>query len=162
MADIMIVPVNADNAADFGNVIYRSWGETYRGLMPDEILDGRSEARWTDRARQSPDNKLIAYVDGEAAGAIGTLPQARDFCTYGDSFEIVALYVLKRFQRMGVGSTLICEALKDCDSSRVTLFVLKGNENAIAFYKKQGFDFTGKSLEDNGLTELEMIKNIPQ
>ena len=63
---------------------------------------------------------------------------------------------------MGVGSTLICEALKDCDSSRVTLFVLKGNENAIAFYKKQGFDFTGKSLEDNGLTELEMIKNIPQ
>ncbi len=162
MADIMIVPVNADNAADFGSVIYHSWGETYRGLMPDEILDGRSADRWTNRARQSPDNKLLVYVGGEAAGAVGMLPQARDFCTHKDSFEIVALYVLKKYQRMGIGSALISEALKRCDSRRVTLFVLMGNDNAIAFYKKMGFEFTGKTLEDNGLTELEMIRNIPQ
>ena len=89
MADIMIVPVNADNAADFGSVIYHSWCETYRGLMPDEILDGRSADRWTNRARQSPDNKLLVYVGDEAAGAVGMLPQARDFCTHKDSFEIV-------------------------------------------------------------------------
>lgn len=159
MGDISIVPVTADNAADFGSVIYRSWGETYRGLMPDEILDGRSEARWTDRAKQSPENKLIAYVNGEAAGAIGTLPQARDFCTDRDSFEIVALYVLKKFQRMGIGSGLISRALKGCEDKSVTLFVLKGNENAIAFYKKMGFDFTGKTFEDNGLTEFEMVRH---
>ena len=39
---IEIVPVTTENAADFGEVIYRSWGETYRGLIPDEVLDGRS------------------------------------------------------------------------------------------------------------------------
>ena len=162
MADIMIAPVSADNAADFGSVIYRSWGETYRGLMPGEILDRRSADRWTDRARQSPENKLLAYVGGKAAGAIGTLPQARDFCTHKDSCEIVSLYVLKKYQRMGIGSTLISEALKSFGSRCVTLFVLKGNYNAIAFYKKMGFEFTGKTLQDNGLTEFEMIKNIPR
>lgn len=46
---------------------------------------------------------------------------------------------------------------RDIKRRNITLFVLKGNENAIGFYKKMGFEFTGKELSDNGLTELEMI-----
>lgn len=151
-----IVPVTENNAADFGGVIYRSWGETYRGLIPDEILDGRSTDRWTERAKINPEGKFIAYVGNEAAGVVGILRQARDFCTHADSGEIVSLYVLKKFQRRGVGRALLEMAARQIGGD-ITLFVLKGNDNAAAFYKKMGFEFTGHDLEEGGFTELEMF-----
>ncbi len=157
MTEIEIIPVTAENAADFGGVIYRSWGETYRGLIPDEVLDGRSADRWTERAKISPEGKFIAYVGDEAAGAIGILPQAREFCTHGDSGEIVSLYVLKKFRRMGIGSKLLAKAAEQLGGG-ITLFVLKGNVNAIDFYKKMGFEFTGKVYEEGCFTELEMYR----
>lgn len=155
---MVIKGVDDTNARDFGRIIYNGWGETYRGLMPDEILDGRSLERWEDMARSRPEGKRVAYVDGEAAGVIGFLPQTREFATYRDGGEIVALYVLKKFQRRGVGKALLDTAMKELDGERVTLFVLKGNENAVGFYKAMGFEFTGHEINDGGLTELEMVR----
>lgn len=152
-----IKKMTSDYAEDFGYVIYTAWGETYRGLMPDSILNGRSLVRWEKRARENPDNKYIAFENGIAVGVVGFLPQARDFVTDKNSGEIVALYVLKEYQNQGIGKALINQALNDIEKSKVTLFVLKGNENAIEFYKHIGFVFTGKEIFDNGLTELEMI-----
>lgn len=155
-----IVPVTNENAADGGRIIYEAWGETYRGLMPDDILDGRQLDKCIERAHMNMENKALCYVDGEAAGTIVTLTEARDFCTYGDSGEIVALYVLKKFQHMGIGKALIqwgIEHLKAIGKTRITLFVLKGNDNAVGFYKHMGFEFTGHSIEDRGMTDFEMV-----
>lgn len=154
---MVIKDVDDTNAWDFGRIIYDCWGETYCGLMPDDILDGRSLERWVDMARSRPDGKRVAYVGGEAAGVIAFLPQTREFATYRDGGEIVALYVLKKFQRQGVGKALLEAAIKELDGGRITLFVLKGNENAVGFYRKMGFEFTGHEINDGGLIELEMI-----
>jgi len=159
--DFQIVKMTSDMAEDFGYVIYTAWGETYRGLMPDSVLDGRSQEKWTEMAKARPENKYIALCGGKAVGIIGYLPQARDFVTYKDSGEIVALYVLKDLHRCGIGRALIEKALESIECPNVTLFVLKGNDNAVGFYKKMGFEFTGKevSQEVSGgkITELEMI-----
>ena len=157
--DICIKAVGEALAEDFGHVIYDGWGETYRGLMPDEILDGRSLERWVDMARKYPDGKRVAYIDGAAAGVIAFLPQTREFASFRDGGEIAALYVLKRFQRHGVGKALLERALKELGGGRVTLFVLKGNENAVGFYRAMGFGLTGHEISDGGLTELEMVRN---
>lgn len=150
--------MTSELAEDFGKVIYTAWGETYKGLMHDSILEGRSLERWVQRAKENPENKYIAFADGKAVGIVGFLPQARDFVTDNESGEIVALYVLKKYQKQGIGKALMDMAIKDISSDKVTLFVLKGNENALDFYKHMGFELTGKELFDNGLTELEMIK----
>lgn len=149
--------MRSDYSKNFGYVIYTAWEETYRGLMPDSILNNRSMEKWVDMAHKNPKNKYIAKVDNKIVGIIGFLPQARDFVTDKNSGEIVALYVLKEYQNQGVGKALMNKALNDIAKSKVTLFVLKGNENAIGFYKHMGFEFTGKEIFDNGLTELEMI-----
>lgn len=160
--DYNIVKMTADFAKDFGYVIYTAWGETYRGLMPDSILDGRSVERWAQRAKENPENKYIAFAGGHAVGIVGFLPQARDFVTDKNSGEIVALYVLKKYQKCGIGKMLLEKAIKSIDYNKVTLFVLKDNENAIEFYKHMGFEFTGKELEESinneKIYELEMIK----
>lgn len=153
-----IVPVTAENACDFGRVICDSWGETYRGLIPDEILDNRNAERWAERARLSPEGKYLAYVGDKAVGAVGMLKSARNFCTYADSCEIVALYVLKGYHRRGVGRALMEKALEGNEGRDTTLFVLKGNDNAISFYRHMGFEFTGRTLDEGGMTELEMMR----
>ena len=153
-----IVRLTNENAHDFGQVICDCWGETYRGLIPDEILDNRKAERWTERARLSPEGKYLAYADGRAVGAVGMLKSARDFCTYADSCEIVCLYVLKEFHRRGVGRALMEKALEGTQGRDITLFVLKGNDNAIGFYEHAGFEFTGKELDEGGMTELEMVR----
>lgn len=133
-------------AEDFGRVIYTAWGETYKGLMPDSILEGRSLERWVQRTKENSENKYIAFANGKAVEIVGFLPQARDFVTDNESGEIVALYVLKEYQKQGIGKALMNKALKDISSDKVTLFVLKGNENALEFYKHMGFELTGKEL----------------
>ncbi|MDE6150139.1 MAG: GNAT family N-acetyltransferase [Ruminococcus sp.] len=150
-----------DVAEGFGNVIYTAWEETYRGLMPDSILDKRSLEECIQRAKITPNNKLVALSGGKVVGVLGFLPQARNFVTDNDSGEIVALYVLKDYQKQGIGKALVKKSLEYIERPNVTLFVLKGNDNAIKFYKKMGFEFTGHELVqqifDSKITELEMI-----
>ena len=155
--DIEIRPVTAENAADAGGIIYTSWGETYRGLMPDEVLDGRSLDVCIGKARENPQNYRLAYIGGEPAGTVVFLPETRDFCTKREGGEVVALYVLKKFQRRGVGRALLETAVREVGRNGLTLFVLKGNDNAVAFYKKMGFAFTGKEIAFTGMTDLEMV-----
>ena len=152
-----IIPFEIKYADDFGTVIFNAWEETYRGLMPDSILEGRSLERWSKMARRNPKNKYIALCNGKIVGILGLLPKARDFVSDKNSGEIVALYVLKDYQKQGIGKALLIEAIKIIEQKNITLFVLKGNENAIDFYKHMGFELTGKEIFDNGLTELEMI-----
>ena len=158
--DIEIVPVTSENAADAGNIIYTSWGETYRGLMPDEVLDGRQLDKCVERARENCQNYRLALVNGEAAGTVVFLPETRDFCTHRSGGEVVALYVLKKFQQLGLGRALLETAIENVGRDGLTLFVLKGNENAVAFYKRMGFEFTGSVYEDaeRGMTDLEMYR----
>lgn len=159
--EFQIVKMTSDMAEDFGYVVYTAWGETYRGLMPDRVLDGRSQEKWTEMAKARPENKFAAVCGGRIVGILGYLPQARDFVSNKDSGEIVALYVLKDFHRYGIGRALIEKALEAIERPNVTLFVLKGNDNAIGFYKKMGFELTGREVSEvvsgDKITELEMI-----
>lgn len=73
----------------------------------------------------------------------------------------MALYVLKDYQKKGIGYKLIKEALNRLTKNNIVLFVLEGNTKAINFYKKLGFNFTGhKVIRDvvgGKLIELEML-----
>jgi ribosomal protein S18 acetylase RimI-like enzyme len=73
----------------------------------------------------------------------------------------MAIYVLKKYQKKGIGYALMQESLKRVTKSKVILFVLKGNDNAINFYKKIGFDFTAhkyiRPIIGGELVELEMV-----
>lgn len=61
--------------------------------------------------------------------------------------EIKRIYVLSRFQGLGIGATLMDHAYHEArraGAPRVLLGVYAGNERAIAFYRKQGFEDVGE------------------
>ncbi len=142
-------------------VHYTAWKETYTGLMPQEILDKRSLEGCRQTAHKFPENTLVAIKDGEVVGFACYLPEARDFASIRPASEIMALYVLEKYQKQGIGTALLEKALDSLPAKPVLLFVLENNQKAIDFYRHKGFLFTGKKLQQDVLggkiTEVEML-----
>ncbi|MDL2262063.1 GNAT family N-acetyltransferase [Bacteroidales bacterium OttesenSCG-928-I21] len=67
---------------------------------------------------------------------------------------LAAIFVLPKFQRQGVGSTLI-EHAKNI-RNKLELSVYKKNDNSINFYKSKGFLFVSEAIDKN-TGEIEII-----
>ena len=129
-----------------GYVHWKSWQETYTGLIDQHYLDTRSLERCIRTAHQWPDRILIAKDGEKVIGFTGYGPYRDD--SLSDTGEIYALYVLQEYQHQGVGYALMNAAIQQLAAySRLALWVLDGNEPAIRFYERCGFRFDGVSQE---------------
>ena len=144
--EFIIREATADDAYGRGFVHYTAWLETYPGLMPQEFLDTVRLENRVNIAKRHPENTLVALVDGKIVGFVSYLEEGRSHVSIFPASEIGAIYILKDYQRYGIGSALLDEALKRLPHPSVVLFVLEGNQKAIAFYQKKGFRFTGKKI----------------
>ncbi len=158
--DIIIKPMETESEIrGKGYVHYRSWQETYTGLVDEGYMQGITEEKCVDIAFKWPDNILVAK-DGETAAGFVAYGAYRDDTLPGCG-EVYAIYVLKDYYGKRVGFRLMNAAFeKLSDYDRVALWVLKGNERAIKFYERYGFRFDGTEQEimlGTANTELRMI-----
>ncbi|WP_125772303.1 GNAT family N-acetyltransferase [Companilactobacillus furfuricola] len=83
-----------------------------------------------------------------------------------DGFELERIYVLKDFRRYGIGKLLLDHAIsaaKLAQVKEIKLGVWEHNENAKAFYKKQGFKHRSKhvfQLGDDPQTDYILTKQL--
>lgn len=153
-----IRPAVLEDAGAIGAVHCHGWQTAYRGLLPDRMLDSRTEAKSAALfAREGCRNMFVAERDGRIIG----------FCGYGawrdepDSAEgeIVGLYVEADCQRQGVGGALMraaLDALAARGCTAVSLWVLRGNDKAIRFYTGKGFSHTGQDKGGEPVVEHRM------
>lgn len=150
--NIAIRDMQPDDADQKGCVHWKSWQETYTGLIDEQYLANQSLDKCRDIARRWPENTLVAELDGTIVG----------FSCYGKddsgAGEVIAIYLLKEYQGHGFGRKLMDATMGKLDGrSPITLYVLKGNVHAIGFYEHYGFRFDGTSKEISVGTELRMI-----
>lgn len=79
-----------------------------------------------------PNERVFSYIDGEVKGFIQVL-------NLYETLEIVDIAVDKDYQRMGIGKSLLDYAVEKFRPSHILLEVRSSNEQAINFYKKEGF-----------------------
>ncbi len=144
-----------------GLVHCAAWQETYRGLMPDAILDSMTPERSAAAARKDPLDTLLLLRDDQAVGFACCAAEARDFTGRPGCSEIAALYLLRTAQGQGWGRKLMEAALERLPHQDVILYVQRENRRAIGFYEHMGFAPTGRTLfqetEYGALEELEML-----
>ena len=137
----MVRQAGPADARAIAQVHVRAWREGYRGLLSDELLAGLSveqRARdWSARLGAGTGLTFVALEGGVVTG----------FATLVDC-EISALYVDPDRWRGGVGSALLREALTAAGEGEVTLWVLAGNEPALRFYERFGFEPDGGERRD--------------
>jgi GNAT superfamily N-acetyltransferase len=134
------------------------WDDAYTGLMPQGILDDRREKvderieRWGDILGQEKPTWIA--LDGTRLVGFSGIGPARDNDVDLD-VELYALYVRAAYYGTGVGYALFEQALGD---RAAYLWVLAGNERAIAFYERQGFRFDGTEDELDEGKHLRMVR----
>lgn len=178
---VVRTPTVAD-AAGMARVHVESWKETYRGQMPDELLDDptaltRREEGWrkalerhaasatasdqsgenADAARspQHPRRYAVAQVNGEIVGiAFAGPPPGGDADV---DAHLRVLYVLRSAHRTGAGQALL-DAVID-PAARTSLWVANPNPRAQAFYRRNGFIPDGQRNDEYGIEEIRMVRN---
>ena len=160
MGGYTIKPMESEEEIDGkGYVHYKSWHETYTGLVDAAYLESVTLEKCRSIARRWPKNIIVAKDGERVIGFVGcgayrdeTLPG------YGEVFSI---YVLKEYHGQKVGYELMNAAFERLsDYRKIAVWVLKGNDRAIRFYERYGFRFDGTQAElmlGSPNTELRMI-----
>ena len=142
-----------------GYVHYKSWQETYRGLMEASYLEGVTLERCQAMARKWTDNILVAKDGDKVIGFVAYGPCRDEGAS--DFGEVFAIYVLAEYHGQKVGYELMNAAFEKLEEyEKIVVWVLKGNEKAVKFYERYGFRFDGVEKEvmlGGQNTELRMV-----
>ena len=134
----------SQDADALARVRRQAWESAYRGIYPDELLDGfdyRDHAARFLRNMENPDMKVYILEDGsEAVGFFVISDPERPF--YKD-FPVClnALYLIPAYHRMGIGRRMMDFARDWCRQRGYNRFFLSCNlynHRARAFYEAMG------------------------
>lgn len=166
MADSPLVRfATADDARAMASVHVQAWRSTYRGLMPDELLDApgfveRREAFWTTvltDPRFEAHTAAVAESAGEIVGIAMTGPSGETDVDVERTLFV--LYVLDTHHGSGAGDALLDTVLDRVESA--ALWVADPNPRAQAFYRKYGFLEDGVHKVEDGVREVRMRRPLP-
>jgi len=146
---------NPSDAYALAEMHVAAWQVAFRGLLPDDFLDGLTVAaraeRWqqilTDSSRQTwvacEADRIVGFISIGISRDDDALPQ--------QTGEIYGLYVHPDKWRLGIGAVLMTQALHALQLlgyTEATLWVLRGNWRARDFYKASGFVPDGAAKVD--------------
>lgn len=140
MTDVRVDLVGPDEWARFRQV-------RQAALRADPSAFASSAHRWLDeqdrepawRSRLEQVRTVVASLEGDDVGTAGL----------SDDGELLAMWVVPRARRAGVGRVLVEAVLGlAADRSRVHLRVMTGNAEGIAFYEGCGFVLEGGGPDD--------------
>jgi len=148
-----------------------SWQTGYRGLVSDSLLDGlsikRRAAFWEDVLTNPLPNQrtFLADFSGDIRGFV-TAGRCRDKDS-ATSGELQAIHVLPEQWDTGTGSALhntCIDALRADAFLHATLWVVEGNERALRFYRKHGWERDGARKLDEwdgaALNEIRLRRTL--
>ncbi|MEV6412836.1 GNAT family N-acetyltransferase [Kribbella sp. NPDC051718] len=137
-----------DDVAAVREIGLTTWPVAYDGLVSAEFIADGLAQWWSPAAVErgiTTGITLLAVVDERIVGMVG-LGQEAGF------WVMWKLYVLPGYQRLGVGKALLDGAIAALPAGvdQLLLDVLVGNEQAIRFYRKNGFG-AARSTPDRDL-----------
>jgi len=146
---------NPSDAYSLAEMHVATWQVAYRGLLPDDFLDGLTVAaraeRWQQILTDSPRQIWVACEDDRIVGFASLGVSRDDDALSNQTGEIYAMYVHPDEWRRGIGSALMAQALhvlKLLGYAEATLWVLRDNRRARDFYQASGFVSDGAAKID--------------
>jgi GNAT superfamily N-acetyltransferase len=143
------------DAEGIADMHVKTWQDAYRGVVPDDHLDGLDVVDRAKRWREgisAPEGPIrVAEVDDRIVGwaCYGTTRDSdADDRTTG---ELYGIYVRSECWGSGVGPALMDEALAWLAEryAVATLWTLEANARARAFYERTGWRFDGTTKDDD-------------
>lgn len=148
MSDIQfkIRKATQDDNLAIRKVQVATWLSTYKGMIPDRILEEIQNPNRPMKPFQpgtrafvatTEENEVIAFAVGGNARVENTNEQSQ---TPSENAEIWALYVLQKYQGQGIGKSLLNTFKEEIKPhyKGLIIWVLKANTESRKFYEKMG------------------------
>jgi Acetyltransferases len=139
--------MKSEEAEDVSHIYAKSWKSAYKGIVPQTYLDSIPELRWAPIILKSTADSYVLLEDGKLIGTSSIGPSRDE--TMGGWGEIVSIYLLPEYFRMGYGKSLFTfdvNELYNRGFRKIFLWVLEKNRAAGAFYEKMGFAKDGAKV----------------
>lgn len=158
----------ASDADRIARVHVDCWRETYSGVLNERYFSEEAFARraafWARYLAMNPrpGRMFVAVQDAAVVGFANAGASVGPDAEHG--FPVVrpttlfSIYVLAASHGVGAGQSLLDGVL---GQNPAQLWVLRGNDRAIAFYRRNGFDFDGTEYIDPAdphLIERRMVR----
>jgi GNAT superfamily N-acetyltransferase len=170
--EVRIRAADAADARTIARVHVQAWRESYRGLVPDPVIEAlsveRNGAMWTD-ILAAGDTSIVHVVERLGIGSdepdlvgFGSAADARG-SELGASGEIIAIYLLDRVKRCGIGRRLLSgllAALAARNHRSAGLWVLVEHHGARRFYETLGARTGTQRIVTGGPVEMHEISYI--
>jgi ribosomal protein S18 acetylase RimI-like enzyme len=131
MTEVSLRAARTEDAAEIAEIWHLGWQDGHLGLVPQELLDVRTEASFRARAAERVPDTTVATVDGAVAGFVMVVDD-----------EVEQVYVSAAHRGAGVAKLLITEAERQVRANghaKAWLAVVDGNARARAFYERSGW-----------------------
>lgn len=144
---------SVDDAEGIAHVHVGTWQSAYRGIVPDDYLDGLNVAARVEgyrrfRTLEDPARPMwVCEINESIVGFVGVGPSIDE-----DGIgELYAIYVSEEQWGSGAGDELMKQATEWLRSRyrQATLWVLSENERARRFYERLGWFFDGTTKDDD-------------
>lgn len=164
LSEVVIRPARAEDAAGIARVHVLSWRSTYQGILPERYLGslsfGGREREWRQHLTESASKQITLVADAGESGIVGFAeggPEREGVA--GFDGELNALYILKDWQRRGLGRQLVTAFARELDRrghKAMIIWVLARNPSR-EFYMALGGVEVAKELEVVGTTVHEKV-----
>jgi ribosomal protein S18 acetylase RimI-like enzyme len=156
------------DAGKLARVHVDAWRETYAGTLDEGHFSADAYARrnrfWSSYLAMDPrpgrtvfaerDGIVVGFANSGAARG----PDAEHGFEPARELQLFSIYLLASAQGSGLGQSMLDAVLGD---NPAQLWVLRGNDRAIAFYSRNRFVADGTVFtdpEEAGLVELRMVR----
>lgn len=160
MEQYVVRAATAGDAPGMAAVHVESWRQTYRGLVPDAMLDdpqmlGRRERWWVRAVTEHAEGTTAVAVAEYRGRIVGIAPAGKprdDDATW--PLELFVIYLLDHHHGSGVADELLEAVVAD---TAAALWVADPNPRAQRFYGRQGFVRDG-AFKDERIPEVRMVR----
>lgn len=132
----LVLRRGTDADADaIAEIWWLGWRDGHLGLVPQELVDARTEESFRTRTAERVGETMVAVVDGAIAGFVIVVDD-----------EVEQVYVSAPHRGTGVADALLEEAerlVRANGHSEAWLAVVAGNTRARAFYERRGWHDEG-------------------
>lgn len=160
------------DAPQLQDISILTYKETFDEHNSEENMNAYLEAAYNlpklEKELANPNSYFyFALVEGDVAGYLKLNTDAAQTEPMDEqSLELERIYILKRYQKNGVGKVLMDKAFEMAEAlgkEKIWLGVWEHNDNARAFYEKKGFVETGSHsffMGDDEQTDLILTKTL--
>jgi len=159
--EVLIRPWRRDDLPTVQRILWESWMDAYRAFIPVEDLRCYHAATYRiESLTHLYESPHVRGFIGEAGGSAAGFARAQ-FHKNENRLYLASLYILPRFQGIGIGGKLLKAAEKralDSGLDEIWVGVMVPNETARRWYDKRGFRFVRKEpFRMGGTTVLHRI-----